>query len=392
MGGWIQVEWLDGWTYDKKLKTSFIIYMLIFLILGLSFTKIAETLIEGYIADIQTLYLTEEVAKEGDQIITYFRLNSEGPTEAQKKLVKVLGLYKEFALIINIFIFSILGFSLYFKDKIKKPIDELKYAKLEIESHSLVKNQVHRDEILYFSNDYNQIIDSLKIEKKNIWKEVDEIEKMLSSFEHTIRTPITIIRGYNDMILKYYPEGKMSDKKLEETLLNIGIQVDRLDEYIKRMSSLKNIKEVELHIKSIETKDLLNNMEKIGEALSKEKLFKIIDNFQLGYLNLDENIILEAYENILANGFRHAKNMVEVNLEEDKNYIIIQVQDDGEGFSKEGLKYGTVAFFTENKSNGKNMGLGLNIAKELCEKHMGTINLSNNTRGGLVVMKIKKFK
>ena len=392
MGGWIQVEWLDGWTYDKKLKTSFIIYMLIFLILGLSFTKIAETLIEGYIADIQTLYLTEEVAKEGDKIITYFRLNSEGPTEAQKKLVKVLGLYKEFALIINIFIFSILGFSLYFKDKIKKPIDELKYAKLEIESHSLVKDQVHRDEILYFSNDYNQIIDSLKIEKKNIWKEVDEIEKMLSSFEHTIRTPITIIRGYNDMILKYYPEGKMSDKKLEETLLNIGIQVDRLDEYIKRMSSLKNIKELELHIKSIETKDLLNNMEKIGEALSKEKLFKIIDNLQLGYLNLDENIILEAYENILANGFRHAKNMVEVNLEEDNNYIIIQVQDDGEGFSKEGLKYGTVAFFTENKSNGKNMGLGLNIAKELCEKHMGTINLSNNTRGGLVVMKIKKFK
>lgn len=392
MGVWIQVEWLDGWTYDKKLKTSFIIYMLIFLILGLSCTKIAEILIEGYIENIQTLYLIEEVVKKGDKVDTYFRLNSEGPTEVQKKIVKALGLYKEFALTINIFIFSILGFSLYFKDKIKKPIDELKYAKLELESHSLVKNQVYRDEILYFSNDYNQIIDSLKIEKKNIWKEVDEIEKMLSSFEHTVRTPITIIRGYNDMILKYYPEGKMSDKKLEETLLNIGAQVERLDEYIRRMSSLKNIKELELHIKSIETKDLLNNMEKIGEALSKEKLFKIIANLQSGYLNLDENIILEAYENILANGFRHAKNMVEVNLEEDNNYIIIQVQDDGEGFSKEGLKYGTVAFFTENKSNGKNMGLGLNIAIELCEKHMGTINLSNNTRGGLVVMKIKNFK
>lgn len=386
------MEWLDGWTYDKKLKTSFIIYMLIFLILGLSFTKIAEILIEEYTANIQTLYLTEEVINKGSETITYFRLNQEGPTELQKMLVNVLGLYKEFALIINIFIFSILGLSLYFRDKIKRPIDELKYSKLEIEYHGSVNNQVYRDEILHFSNDYNQMIDSLKIEKKRVWREMDEIEKMLSSFEHDIRTPITIIKGYNDMISKYYPEGKISEKRLEETLLNIGVQVDRLDEYIKRMSSLKNIKELELHIIPIETKVFLSNMEKIGQALSKEKSFKILDNLQSRDLNLDENIILEAYENILTNGFRHAKNIVEVNIEEDKDHLIIQIQDDGEGFSKEGLKYGTVAFFTENKSNGKNMGLGLNIAKELCEKHMGTINISNNASGGLVEMKIKKIK
>lgn len=384
------MEWLDRWTYDKKLKTSFIIYMIIFLILGLSFTQIVETLIEGYIVDIQSQYLREEVVEEGKKIVTYFRLNLEGTTEAQRRLVRILGLYKEFAIIINMSIFSILGFSLYFRDKIEKPIDELKDARLAIESYSLVKKEVHRDEILHFSNNYNQMIDSLKIEKKGIWREIDEMEKMLSSFEHDIRTPITIIRGYNDMILKYYPEGKMNDKKLEGTLLNMRIQVDRLDEYINRMGSLKGSKQVKLNIKSIETKDLLNNMEKIGEALSKEKLFKVNSNLKAMELNLDENLILEAYENILVNGFRHARNTVEVNIGEDKDHLIIQIQDDGEGFTKEGLKYGTVAFFTENKSKGKNMGLGLNIAKELCEKHMGTINLSNNTRGGLVEMKIKK--
>lgn len=385
------MEWLDRWTYNKKLKTSFIIYMLIFLILGLSFTKIVEILIEGYISDVQTQYLTEEVVEEGEEIITYFQLNLEGATGVQRKLIKIFDLYKDFALIINIFIFSILGFSLYFKDKIKKPIDELEYAKLAIEGHNLVKKELYRDEILYFSNDYNQMIDSLKVEKKRIWREIDEMEKMLSSFEHDIRTPITIIKGYNDMILNYYREGKISEKRLEKTLLNIGIQVDRLDEYIIRMSSLKNIKELELHIEYIETKDLLNNMEKIGEALSKEKLFKINSNLKLMELNLDENLILEAYENILVNGFRHAKDIVEVNIGEDKDNIIIQIQDDGEGFSKEGLKYGTVAFFSENKSNERNMGLGLNIAKELCEKHMGTIILLNNTRGGLVEIKIKKL-
>lgn len=93
--------------------------------------------------------------------------------------------------------------------------------------------------------------------------------------------------------------------------------MDRLDEYIKKMSNLRNIKELELHIKFIESKDLLNNMKKIGKALSKEKQFKINSNLKSQNINLDENVILEVYENILTNGFRYSKNMVEVNIEED---------------------------------------------------------------------------
>ena len=164
------MEWLDRWTYNKKLKTSFIIYMVVFLILGLSFTKIGEILIEGYIVDIQSQYLIEEVVEEGREIFTYFRLNLEGPTGVRRKLVKVFGLYKEFAIVINISIFSILGFSLYFRDKIEKPIDELEYDKLEVESQSLAKKEPYRDEILYLLNDYNQMIDSLKIQKRRYGK------------------------------------------------------------------------------------------------------------------------------------------------------------------------------------------------------------------------------
>ena len=131
-------------------------------------------------------------------------------------------------------------------------------------------------------------------------------------------------------------------------------------------------------------------MEKIGEALLKGKDFKINNKLQSKFLYLDENIVLEVYENIITNGLRYAKSIIEVNIDEDEKDLIIQVQDDGEGFSKEALRYGTVAFFSENKSNGENIGLGLNISKELCEKHMGKINLSNNIIGGLVEMKIKK--
>lgn len=84
------MEWLDRWTYNLKLKTSFIIYMVIFLISGLSSTKIMEILIEKYIADIQIQYLIEEVVEENKEIITYFPPNPEGPIKFQKTLVKFI--------------------------------------------------------------------------------------------------------------------------------------------------------------------------------------------------------------------------------------------------------------------------------------------------------------
>lgn len=385
------MEWLDGLTYNKKLKTSFIIYMLIFLILGASFTIIAKVLIETYTSYVEKLYVIEEIVKEGNETITYFRLNPNGPTEFQKNIIEVLGLYKELALLINIFIFSIFGFSLYYKDKIKRPIDELQFKSLEIKDEDSIEDEEYKDEMLMISNSYIQMMDSLKVEKERIWKELNEMEEMMASFEHDVRTPITVIRGYSDMILEYFPIGKMSEAKLENILRNIGLQVNRLDDYIKRRSNLKSVRDVELHINTIEIEKFLKDIERIGEVLSKEKQFKFKASLQSKELNLDENLIIEVYENILTNGFRFARNIVEVKIEEDKEYLIIQVQDNGGGFSKEGLKYGTTAFYSESKLNGENMGLGLYISRKLCEKHRGEINLSNNTVGGLVEMKFKKF-
>ena len=267
------------------------IYMLIFLISGLMLTKAVGILTANYTQYVQGLYFIEEVVKEGNEYVTHFKLNQKGPTRFQKSSVTILLVYKEFSLAVNLLIFSISGFSLYFKDKIKKPIDELKDLEIILEEDCFLESE---DEILVAIHNYHHMIDKVKIEKKKMWTEVEEMEQMMSAFEHDIRTPITIIRGHNDMILKYYPEGKMNDKKLEKILLSTKVQISRLDEYIKRMSSLKNIKELELNIKSIASKILLNNMQNIGKALSEETQFKINKDLQSDYLYLDENIIVRS--------------------------------------------------------------------------------------------------
>lgn len=382
------MEWLDSLTYNKTLRTSFIIYMMLFLMIGLCLTKVSGIVIGEYKDHVQELYLVEEIVEEGQEKITYFHINEKGPTSFQKILVAVLNIYNNTSLIVNTFIFSILGFLIYFNDKIRKPLDEVKQLQIALQEECPLETN---NELLNLSHNYNKLVEDMKIKKKNMWCEVERIEQMLDSFEHDIRTPITIIRGHNDMILSYYLEGKMNEEKLKRTLISSKLQINRLDQYVSRMSRLRNIKELELDIKYIESKVMSNIIADMGRYLSKEKQFKFKSNLKSNHLYLDQNILLEIYENILTNAFRYAKDLVSVSISEQENDIIIKVQDDGIGFSSKALKYGTIAFFSEDKSNGSNKGLGLNICRELCEKHGGSINISNTNIGALVEIRLNKI-
>ena len=71
--------------------------------------------------------------------------------------------------------------------------------------------------------------------------------------------------------------------------------------------------------------------------------------------------------------------------------MIIQVIDQGEGFSEKMLKYGKEQLSMGNESRTKNghHGLGLYIADTIIKKHNGELILSNSVNGGgKVIVKI----
>ncbi len=87
---------------------------------------------------------------------------------------------------------------------------------------------------------------------------------------------------------------------------------------------------------------------------------------------MDEMVVMEVLENLVSNALRYALTKVEITLDEseDGRKMIFYVQDDGPGFTREGLRQAVRPYYRDKeKAQGNHYGIGLYICKMLCEKH-----------------------
>ena len=100
-------------------------------------------------------------------------------------------------------------------------------------------------------------------------------------------------------------------------------------------------------------------------------------------LYIDVNSFMEVAENIVANALRFAKDNIRVSIQKNRNDLELIVIDDGKGFSEQDIIKACKPYYHEDLDNSEeHYGLGLYICKIICEKHGGTIVLSNTESGG----------
>jgi signal transduction histidine kinase len=104
--------------------------------------------------------------------------------------------------------------------------------------------------------------------------------------------------------------------------------------------------------------------------------------------NVDQRWFSVAVMEIIANAIRHAKSSVRVTLSEENGKHRIVVEDDGHGFTAEGLASLTQPRFTRSASRA-GLGLSLSIARDVLRAHGGEIRfLKANGKGARVEVEI----
>ena len=96
--------------------------------------------------------------------------------------------------------------------------------------------------------------------------------------------------------------------------------------------------------------------------------------------------IVQSLSNIIDNAYKYAKNEIIINLKDAKDRILIEIIDDGKGFSSEifsllGEPY--VKRSIDDQDHG--LGLGLFISKNLLNKTFGDIKFLNSDKFGACV-------
>jgi two-component system CheB/CheR fusion protein len=218
----------------------------------------------------------------------------------------------------------------------------------------------------------------------------DDFIKMAS---HELKTPITSINGYVQLLLNIYNDQdderlKQSKPIVRSSLGTIAKQVSRLTRLVSELLDLSRIEtgKLEMNKTSFTLEELVE--ESISEARQTTSQHAIIfDSDYKGKFTGDRDRIGQVMANLLGNAIKYSRNAdkIEVSLGEQDGSAVINVRDFGIGIEK---KHQSKIFERFYRAEGKNeqtypgFGIGLFIANEIVQRHNGDISVKSQKGKG----------
>lgn len=258
----------------------------------------------------------------------------------------------------------------YISDKIKEIIEN--------DSSERLKLFTSDKEMINLLTTINDLLDynSENIIKYN--KTKISMKKMLSNISHDLKTPLTVILGYVEM-LKLRSEEKAMAEKIYEKSKEVLALINKFFDLTKLESGDKEILISKVNICEICRTTLLN----FYDRLQKDdiEVFIVIpkeDVFALG----NEDAIIRILNNLIENAIRYGGSgkYLGLVLSEEEKFIEIKVIDKGKGIEEKYKEEVFERIFTLEDSRSKSYsgsGLGLTITKSLVEALGGTIHLNS---------------
>ena len=291
----------------------------------------------------------------------------------------------------SVLIFSVVGSCvsvfLFYRNKLKKPIEELEMASQRIADNDLDFRITYenRDEMGHLCHEFDRMRGQLEENNRKLWHMIEDERMLRSAIAHDIRSPLSVLKGYQEMLLDYFPDGTIDREKAVEMLQEGMKQIRRMDVFIDSMQKMNSLEHRTLKAEQISPTQLEKDIQRELDILGKVKRIHLsvckTDQIFWG----DQEVILEVLENLLSNAIRYSREEIDIKVSLTSELLTLSVQDDGNGFSEDAEKV-TSAFHQKNiKDSLTHTGMGMYLARLYCEKHGGKMLLENEKSGGAIV-------
>ncbi len=244
-----------------------------------------------------------------------------------------------------------------------------------------------------------QTIERIRLQEQLIREKI-EIEKLeelnqhksmfVSTVSHDLKTPLTSIKIFSEMILDN--EKSLSEKSKNHLEIIEG-ETNRLTRLINNVLDFskieKGIKEYllrEVHLNEIVRKEILliQYMIKMNGFTLKVQLNDFED-----LISADEDAIIEVLENIISNAIRFStvNKQIQITTYAKDKFACVDIEDYGIGIDSSELNKIFIPYFRSANAKSKKLdgtGLGLSIVKDIIEKHNGKILLKSELGQGSV--------
>lgn len=228
-----------------------------------------------------------------------------------------------------------------------------------------------KDELSELAVTFNRMLERIQ-------QGFDQQQRFVSDASHELRTPVTVIRGYADMLSRW---GRHDEETLQEGLEAIGSEAENMQELIEKLLFLARADQK----RQILHKELLDMQALVGDVFRKMQM--AVDSHHLQLLANEPAMVLadkvtmrQMLRIFLENAVKYTPAGGVIRLSsrcspDDEGYIELVIEDTGIGIAEEEQEKIFQRFYRVDSSRTKEAGqpggtgLGLSIAKWIADRH-----------------------
>ncbi len=240
--------------------------------------------------------------------------------------------------------------------------------------------QVSRDELGQLTRDYNVMANALEENIGKLEGEIQAREDFVAAFAHELKTPLTAIIGYADMLRSH----KLDEEKSFLSANYIYTEGKRLEAMSFRLLDLIVTRRGEAEFQTVPARSVFSYLE---EMFGNETERKIVCRYEDAGLWMEGNLIKTVLVNLIDNACKASEDggLVEVEGSREEAGYRFSVRDYGVGIPAEEQHKVTRAFYMVDKSRARSKngaGLGLALCAEILKLHGSVLEIESEAGRG----------
>lgn len=215
--------------------------------------------------------------------------------------------------------------------------------------------------------------------------------EFIANVSHELRTPLTNVKSYTETLLENDDIGRETQEKFLDVIMK---ESDRMTRIVQDLLTLSRF-DYGNHGLRIHRAQTVKLIERVYQAMYMDAVnhghtmtMELIGHLPDVYCDSDR--IEQVLTNILANAIKYTPDGGEISIKAwaDDDHITIYIKDNGIGIPEEDLGRLFERFYRVDKARSREAGgsgLGLAIAKEIIERHGGSISVESKDGEGTAV-------
>ena len=274
--------------------------------------------------------------------------------------------------------------------RILRPISAMTQTARQIEVEALGRRlgvPGARDELWELAQTFNHMLDRLQAG-------FEQQRRFVSDASHELRTPVTVILGYSDMLARW---GRDDKSVLDEGISSIRSEAENMQQLIEKLLFLARAdqKRQVLHKENLEMSELLSDVMRKMELVTKSHEVQLLEN-EPGIVYGDEVMLRQMLRIFLENSVKYTPEGGHITCSsvhtEDGRALEVVLADDGIGIAKEEQQKVFERFYRVDTSRTKGgtgvggTGLGLSIARWIARQHGIEIAMDSELGSGTSII------